>query len=300
VDLWSLHIPIPVALAAVATIGYLVGRRRSPQEVGNPVQSRRELRRAESVARELEKIAWVVRRQLSKHHASLHKFKQRVSQLGAEEHEAAWKELCREAEEILRPTLALSNQIAAAYDELRQQTNNLMSFTEVRTDPLTGVSNRRALDDTLTSQFALRERYHSEFSIAIFDIDHFKQVNDLHGHLQGDRILQQVAGLLDQSVRETDIVVRYGGEEFVVVMPQTGLEGAGIFAERMRQRIDRELPVTVSGGLAAASEGDAPETLLKRADSALYAAKSAGRNCCFHHNGEAVESLADNPVPTRV
>ncbi len=300
VDHWIFQIPVPLALAVVATLAYVLGRRTKPSEDDVGVQSRRELRRAQSVAHELEKIAWVVRRNLAKHHASLNKFKQRVSQLSSQQHEAAWKELCQEAEEMLKPTLQLSMQIANAYDELRQQTNHLMTFTEVRTDPLTGVSNRRALDDTLVSQFAMATRYESKFSLVIYDIDHFKRVNDQQGHLQGDRILQNVARLLDESVRETDIVVRYGGEEFVVVMPETNLEGACVFGERMRAKIEEELPVTVSGGVAAALDGDTAESLLARADAALYSAKTAGRNCIFRHDGEHIESVAEEAPAVQV
>jgi len=300
VDHWLFQLPVPLALAVVTTLAYVLGRRTRFPKDELAVQSRRELRRAQSVAHELEKIAWVIRRNLAKHHSSLHRFKQRVGQLSGQKQEAAWKDLCQEAEEMLKPTLQLSTQIANAYDELRQQTNHLMTFTEVRTDPLTGVSNRRALDDTLTSQFALMTRYENIFSLVIYDIDHFKLVNDEHGHLQGDRILQNVARLLDESVRETDIVVRYGGEEFVVVMPETDLQGACVFSERMRARIEEDLPVTVSGGVAAALDGDTAESLLARADAALYAAKTAGRNCLFRHDGEHIESVVEEAPTTRV
>src|SRR5262249_38055526 len=148
-------------------------------------------------------------------------FKDRVGELSAQEKEAAWQELCTEAEQVLKPTLRLAEQIARAYDEIRQQTNHLMAFTEVRTDPLTRVNNRRGLDETLESMLALMERYEQPFSLAIFDIDHFKEVNDSQGHLHGDRTLQAVARILDDSVRDTDLVARYGGEEFVVVMAHT-------------------------------------------------------------------------------
>jgi diguanylate cyclase len=292
-----MHIPIPLALAAVATLGYLIGRRARGASVDASEQSRRELRRAQAVARELEKIALMVQRNLAKHNASISRFKQRVGQLSTEQQDNAWKDLCKEAEEILKPTLDLATQIATAYDQIRQQTNHLMTFTEARTDPLTGVSNRRGLDQMLESQFAIFTRYETPFSLAIFDIDHFKEVNDRQGHLNGDRMLQRVAQLLDQSARETDVVARYGGEEFVVVMPQTGLEGACVFTERMRSVIEKEMSLTVSGGVAAALDGDTPESLLVRADAALYGAKSAGRNCVFRHTGEQIESAVE-PAPS--
>lgn len=291
-DFWAIRVPVPLALALVAMIGYLVGRRARASGDASQQQSRRELRRAQLVATELERIALAVRTNLAKHQSSLGRFKDRVGKLHGDKDLAAWKDLCREAEEILKPTLRLATQMADAYDQIRHQSAQLMAFTEIRTDPLTGVSNRRALDDAIKSQFALMIRYHSSFSIAIFDIDHFKQVNDEHGHLHGDRILQDVAKLLDDTVRETDIVARYGGEEFVVVMPHTLLDGGCVFAERLRARVEQQLPVTISGGVSSGLEGDTAETLVARADAALYRAKTAGRNCVCRNTGTAIEPVA--------
>jgi diguanylate cyclase (GGDEF)-like protein len=292
---WStFHLPMPVAVSAVALIGYLVGRRKREQiQVSTEVQARRELKRAQAVAKELERIAVAVRRSIATHHSSVLKFKDRVSSLGSDKKDANWQELCGEAEGMLKPTLKLAAQLATAYDEIRQQSNNLMTFTEVRTDPLTGVSNRRALDETLESMFAMMHRYEHPFSLVILDIDYFKQINDEQGHLYGDRMLKSVARLMDDAVRDTDIVSRYGGEEFVIVMPQTILDGATIFAERLRQRIEEQLPLTVSGGVATASDGDNAQTLLARADAALYSAKAAGRNRLFRHNGLNIQSACE-------
>jgi len=296
-DLWSLNIPLPLALAVVATIGYLIGRRGRGDGDEVLCRSRRELRRAQTVATELERIAWTVRKSLAKHHSSVSRFKDRVNRLSDQQREAAWKELCQEAEEILKPTMHLATQIASAYDEIRQQSANLMTFTEVRTDPLTGVNNRRGLDDALAAQFAMMTRYESIFTIAMIDIDYFKQFNDREGHLRGDRILQDLAKLLDDSARETDVVARYGGEEFVVIMPQTDLMGACVFCERFRQEVEQRLKLTISGGIAAAHEGDTQHSLLARADSALYSAKSAGRNCCYRHDGEQTEPVVEDVQP---
>ncbi|HEY2147146.1 MAG TPA: hypothetical protein VGH32_04370, partial [Pirellulales bacterium] len=158
-DLATIHLPIPVALAAVTMIGYLIGRRRRAGDEEADNQARRELKRAQAVAKELEKIADLVRRHLATHHASVVRFKNKMVSLGGTHNDAAWQELCKESESMLRPTLKLAAQLANAYDEIRQQSNHLMTFTEVRTDPLTGVSNRRALDETLISMFAMMNRY---------------------------------------------------------------------------------------------------------------------------------------------
>ncbi|MDP6442995.1 MAG: GGDEF domain-containing protein [Pirellulaceae bacterium] len=294
-EIWTIGLPTPLALAlaVVAVVAYWIGARRRARSE----DARRELKRARSVIRELEGIAQQVRKSLAAHHSSVNSFKDRIEELSKTSDSEPWRELSEEAERMLKPTLQLSNQIAHAYDEIRQQTNLLMTFTEVRTDPLTGLRNRRALDESLVTMFALMSRYDSSFSIAIFDIDHFKRINDEQGHTEGDNILQQVARQLDDCIRDTDMVARFGGEEFVVVMPETDLEGAEIFAERARRQIEDNVRITVSGGIAMALDGDNPRTLLARADSALYSAKSAGRNFVFLHSGNQIEPVGDrDPV----
>ena len=292
-DFSLFRLPAPVALALVALIGYLVGRRRRAGQVNVLQQSRRELRRAQQVATELERIAGAVCRNLARHRDSLDRFKERVGELNGQGNQSAWMELCEEAEAVLKPTLRLAAQMAEAYDEIRQQSSHLMTFTELRTDSLTGVSNRRAFDEALGMQFALMSRYDSRFALVMLDINHFKHVNDEHGHLEGDRVLQAVARLLDDAARETDIVVRYGGEEFAVITPCTDLDGASVFAERVRVIVADQTPITISGGVALALDGDTPESLVARADMALYGAKMAGRNCIFRHTGEEVEAVIE-------
>ncbi len=301
-DFSGVYLPTPVALAAVTLIGYLFGSHRRKGLDGTDGQARRELKRAQAVAKELEQIAELVRRHLATHHASVVRFKNRMLSLGSEQNqnEAAWQELCQEAEGMLKPTLKLAAQLANAYDEIRQQSNHLMTFTEVRTDPLTGVSNRRALDETMASLFAMMNRYELPFSIVIVDIDHFKKINDEQGHLYGDSILKSVAKLLDDNVRDTDVVTRYGGEEFVIVMPQTGVDGGCVFADRLRQQIEDNLPLTISGGVAGAVDGDNSQTLLARADAALYSAKAAGRNRVFFHSGLEIRSVTDAEAAARL
>ncbi len=286
-------IPTPMALAIVAVLGYLFGRRRKvalqETETSN---ARREMKRAQAVAKDLEAIARTLRKSLAHHHSSIARFKGRVHELSENGDEGAWKELCKEVEEILGPTIQLGTHIARAYDEIRQQSHQLMTFTEMRTDQLTGVSNRRALDDTLRNWVAMKQRYELHFSIVIFDIDHFKLINDEHGHLVGDQVLQKFAKLMDDAARETDVVTRYGGEEFVILMPQTDLYGACVFSERVRKLVDANLAITVSGGVAEAVEGENEIRLLERADEALYDAKAAGRNLVHVHDGTQMHPVS--------
>jgi two-component system cell cycle response regulator len=155
------------------------------------------------------------------------------------------------------------------------------------TDSLTGLNNRRYMMSRLDALFEACREGGEPVSLMMLDIDHFKRVNDTWGHARGDDVLREAAVRLAASVRAIDLPCRYGGEEFVVVMPATRLSDAARVAERIRGAIsseaflagDQEIPVSVSVGVSSSEGGaDRPESLLRRADEALYEAKSAGRN----------------------
>jgi len=157
------------------------------------------------------------------------------------------------------------------------------------TDPLTKTLNRRALGERLAAEMERVRRYSTNMSLLLIDLDHFKQVNDTHGHLAGDDVLVEVATLLLRVVRAVDIVARYGGEEFVVVLPETGGPGAQAFAERLRELIEsqsfvasRGFAIRLTSSIGVSSfpgRGvESVEDLLAGADQALYRAKSEGRN----------------------
>jgi diguanylate cyclase (GGDEF)-like protein/PAS domain S-box-containing protein len=157
-----------------------------------------------------------------------------------------------------------------------------------RFDPLTGLLNRRSIMEKLAEWISHVRRYKGRLSVAMLDIDHFKRVNDLHGHLVGDRVLADAANMVQQSVRLTDFAGRYGGEEFLVILPRTDAAGAATAAERIRASLQglpimndaRGKPsrVTASIGVAEWRVEDNEDTLVGRADAALYVAKKAGRN----------------------
>lgn len=292
-DIWMLGLPASVALAAVALLGYLFGQRTKPAPA-DPVQLRRELKRARSIIRDLEKVAQQVRRDLAKHQGSLGKFRTRLRYLCEAGEMEPIDMLASETDKMLEPTQQLTTRLTQAYEMIRQQADQLMTFSSVRTDELTGLGNRRSLEETLTSQVEMQHQCGLICSLVMFDIDLFQLLNDEQGKSRGDQILRQVGQVLDQYARESDVVCRYGGEEFVVVLPGTGLGGASAFAERMRTTIERLSPVTVSCGVAEAAPQDDATTWLARADAALYSAKAAGRNQVFQHTGSAVSA-----VPTR-
>ncbi|TRZ99223.1 MAG: diguanylate cyclase [Rhodocyclaceae bacterium] len=154
------------------------------------------------------------------------------------------------------------------------------------TDPLTGIGNRRLLTRRLAEETTRAQRYQRPLSAIFFDLDHFKRINDAYGHAAGDTVLAGVAESLKSCLREYDLLGRFGGEEFVVLLPETGIEDALQVAERMRVDVaGMRLPqipetITVSAGLAEWTQDETGEDLLKRSDRALYRAKQAGRNCC--------------------
>ena len=156
------------------------------------------------------------------------------------------------------------------------------------TDPLTGCLNRRSLLDRLEGEFERARRYGLALSVLMVDIDHFKQVNDTHGHLVGDEVLRNVGALLRQELRNVDVIARYGGEEFIAVLPETPFDGARVLADRIRAAIaarpfksdEGEFTVTASIGVTALNKDEmqTPEDVLARVDEALYRAKNSGRN----------------------
>jgi diguanylate cyclase (GGDEF)-like protein len=170
--------------------------------------------------------------------------------------------------------------------QLQAERNRLE--VEASTDGLTGLANRRHLEEFLGENFRICARYGTPLSLIMVDIDHFKRVNDEHGHPVGDQVLRDVARGLQSAMRDADLCARYGGEEFVVVLPATNIDGALESAERLRQEIEnlamvaggKRLRVTVSIGVSAyrREEQPLPDWLLKEADLALYEAKRSGRN----------------------
>lgn len=155
-------------------------------------------------------------------------------------------------------------------------------------DGLTGVFNKRYFLEALEKEMSRAQRYGRPLSILMFDIDHFKRVNDNYGHLAGDYVLQALARLISTRARREEIFARYGGEEFVILLPETQNDGAMELAEQLRKRVasytfvfeGEEIPVTVSIGVATIQGDGISETeLIRRADEKLYQAKAEGRNC---------------------
>jgi diguanylate cyclase (GGDEF)-like protein len=150
-------------------------------------------------------------------------------------------------------------------------------------DKLTQIYNRRKLEEIIQAEIERAKRYNSPLSLIMIDLDDFKMVNDTHGHQTGDNILKAVAGILKTNIRTTDAAGRWGGEEFMIVVPATALDNARGLAEKIRHiiashRFDQACAITISLGLAQMFLGDSFDTFINRADDALYRAKNRGKN----------------------
>lgn len=171
--------------------------------------------------------------------------------------------------------------------EIHQKILREQLSVQARTDELTGLANRRAVMDSLRWQISLSLRSDLPLTVMSLDLDHFKRINDTWGHAAGDNILRGVSQLLEAVTRDVDLCGRFGGEEFIVVLPGTDSDGGCVFGERLRRRLSETLvavsesesvTVTVSAGLTSLQPGDTVESMLNRADRALYQAKQSGRD----------------------
>lgn len=176
--------------------------------------------------------------------------------------------------------LALSNVllIALAFPmAMTQERNSQIDF-------LTGIANRMRGYEALAKEIERAERYNTIFAIILIDLDYFKKINDTHGHLSGDAVLRELALFIGNRIRKTDILCRWGGEEFLLVLPQSDLTSGRLKADYLRHQIKnrsfyKKIPITASFGVTAFYPRDSTATILERVDAALYRAKANGRNC---------------------
>lgn len=207
------------------------------------------------------------------------------------------------ASRIMLANQQLQADLKAARAEIiehRQRVKELAA--EARTDPLTGLANRRAFNEDLGRRIEQWRRHKVPLSLIMVDIDHFKSINDRYTHAGGDVALKHIADVLRGALREMDVPVRYGGEEFAIILPGTKLPEALGVSERIRATIasrgfvfeGQTVSLTASLGVAAAAPSDNMDALVERADAALYAAKQAGRNRAYVHDGEQRQPVGLN------
>ena len=188
--------------------------------------------------------------------------------------------------------VAKVRELEQAQATLHQQAQELTTLS--RTDPLTQLHNRRYFEERFLAEFARSKRYRSPLVLMMIDLDHFKTVNDTRGHPAGDKVLKEAAARVKQTLRDVDLVARYGGEEIICLLPETGPEEGRRAGERVRAAlesppipIDGQEPISITGSVGMAwfpaRQIDDHEQLLRAADDALFRAKKAGRNRVMHH-----------------
>jgi diguanylate cyclase len=209
--------------------------------------------------------------------------------------------------DIVRANQDLQSKLETAESRLKEQAAEIEThISRSLTDPLTGLPNRREFNHRLEERMSAWNRRQEVFSLLLVDVDHFKKLNDAHGHLAGDQVLAGMGRTLRSAIRREDAVARYGGEEFAIVLPSTTLEQAARVADNVRTSIAKlvvnyggnQLSVTASVGLATIQANEQAEALIQRADAALYAAKAGGRDCAYLHNGSECRP-ANDPEATQ-
>lgn len=258
-----------------------------------------------SVAQGVHQLVSGVTAELGRHREGLEQVHRQLSLPPSDDPAELSRFVLDRLDQLMAINGQLQTRLTAAEDQLRRQTEQIEShIVEARTDPLTRLPNRRAFDDALVRRVAEFQRRRAGFAVMILDVDHFKRLNDRHGHLAGDHVLRRLAELLQASIDPKALAARIGGEEFAVVLPDCTAAEASRAAERIREAVaaeplrfdDETLRTTISIGIATVRTGDDPVSLVRRADEALYAAKRSGRNCAFlNDEGRHLRVQPNNP-----
>jgi len=208
-------------------------------------------------------------------------------ELTINEHKLGFLSLTRDKPFADNEIELLEKYICTLHYPLRNAMLYQQAVNAANKDPLTGVGNRGAMNTSLHREIELAQRHNRSLGLIMMDVDHFKVINDTYGHSAGDKILQSLVRCAEKSVRITDMIYRYGGEEFVIALPETDAAGVLRLAKRIRRRVeklettigDHTVSMTISIGMTTLSENDDEKSFFGRADEALYRAKREGRNC---------------------
>lgn len=289
-------------IAAIsAAVGYTAAvmihhRQIASQKEGNRIILQMERKELNAFMRYVQELASKVDEKVDQHSSSLTS----VNRVLESAQQPDPKLVLRAVKQLFEANLCLHEALTSAREQIDIKQHQLETYmTEARTDKLTGISNRRAFDEEIHRLFSLKRRRRGNLSLMLADIDHFKLFNDYHGHQVGDEMLRRVADTFEKSTRSSDIVCRYGGEEFAILFPRTKLLNALRVAERARAAIqsmkcqigDADLQVTASIGVVEIRPDEEISDFIKRGDEALYTAKLDGRNCVRYEPSRAGQSL---------
>ncbi len=286
-------------LIAVALLWWLLESRRQKR-------SRAELHSALTAFDRLFEVTSDVAADMEDHHARMQEFHGQIN---------AWKQkkqnskkanqsLLLAVEQLLQSNLWLMQRINSAESQLVDQRREIQRHASAsQRDSLTGLWNRRAFDSELQKQIRAWDEQQIPFVLLLIDVDYFKQINDGFGHPAGDRVLKTVVQVLSRSVRSTDALYRYGGDELALILPNATVENGRLVAEKIRSAVarlgnfsDLGVSLSVSCGLAAAQAGDDCASILRRADDALFVSKEHGRNRVSLHDGQSCSVISGESV----
>ncbi|MFM9961673.1 MAG: diguanylate cyclase [Planctomycetaceae bacterium] len=290
-----------VIAALSAAVGYTAAvmfhhRQITAQREGNRVVLQMERKELSKFMRYVQSIASNVDEKVDRHSTSLTSINHDLGRV----HEPDPKAVLRAVKQLFEANLHLHGELTSAQEQIDYKQQQIESYmAEARTDKLTGIPNRRAFDEHIYRLFSAKSTRRGSFCLLLADVDHFKLFNDYHGHQVGDEMLLRVATTIKKSLRSKDIVCRYGGEEFAILLPRTKLADALRIAERARAAVqalvspiaEAELQVTISIGVVELLRSEEIPEFIKRGDEALYAAKLAGRNCVRHEPNRASQRL---------
>ncbi len=257
--------------SSMALIDASLNRSKLDQSVSEQIN---DLQHRSSTATQLEPLKQVISSHIEKITKEIHEHKQKEA-IQREQYQYQLEELSQKIKAMELETGELQSKLITAH-------------TNAQRDALTDLPNRLAYDERIRMEIARWQRYHTPLCLVVWDIDFFKKVNDQHGHQIGDKVLEHVANLFSKSIRRADFVARFGGEEFVMLLPHTNKHSAVKMADKLRDLIEKNrfelneftLSISVSCGITQFLKGDTDETAFKRADLALYRAKELGRNQC--------------------
>ncbi|HEX2475655.1 MAG TPA: GGDEF domain-containing protein, partial [Lacipirellulaceae bacterium] len=280
------------------TAGIALGMWLRRTKSTTPPSGRHEMIHASEIAKRLRSLADDMSSSVGEHRARLDNASQLLASNEGRSGPALAELVVGVIDEIVRANHHMQSKLETAESRLQEQANEIETYiSRSLTDPLTGLPNRREFDNRMEERMAAWKRRQEIFSLLIVDVDHFKKLNDQHGHLAGDQMLAAMGKALRSAIRREDAVARYGGEEFAMLLPHTSLEQGVQVAQNVRDAVARisvdhngqQLTVTASAGLATIQTDEHAELLIHRADAALYAAKGAGRNCAFLHDGTSCQ-----------
>ncbi len=280
-----------IVLAVGAVIGFRLGRRRTTGD--DNVISDEDRQRLMVLLQELGSWTNEYSGNVSDYQVQLSRLSETIESTGSSS--ASEVRVVGLLKQIMDSNSHLQTRLDAAEQQLEKQTRQIASYlTEARTDGLTGLFNRRALDQRMEEMFAAYRGGGRSFVVALIDIDKFKSINDNHGHQAGDQVLKQLASVLRTRLDGAIIVARFGGEEFAAILDGPLAIASQTMNELRRQVADypmqagtTQLEVTISVGLSEPRQDVIVAPVLRRADEALYAAKNMGRNRVYFHDGRA-------------